>query len=139
MAAYLWAQLEQREVILSKRRTVWDRYFALLEPHAAEHGFRLPVVPNHCLQAYHLFYVLLPDNDTRNRVLDRMRAAGVQPTFHYVPLHSSEGGRKFTAKQTACPVTDDISGRLLRLPFYNNLSTADAERVVATFLEAFGS
>jgi dTDP-4-amino-4,6-dideoxygalactose transaminase len=139
LAAYLWAQLEQRDIIMNKRRTVWDRYFALLEPHEAEHGFRLPVVPDDCLQAYHMFYLLLPDNDIRNRVLDRMRAAGVQPTFHYVPLHSSEGGRKFAAKPTDCPVTDDISGRLLRLPFYNNLRAADAERVAATFLEAIGS
>lgn len=139
LAAYLWAQLEQRDVIMNKRRTVWDRYFALLQPHAAKHEFRLPVVPDDCLQAYHMFYLLLPDNDTRNRVLDRMRAAGVQPTFHYVPLHSSEGGRKFAAKPADCPVTDDISGRLLRLPFYNNLRGADAERVVATFLEAIGS
>jgi dTDP-4-amino-4,6-dideoxygalactose transaminase len=139
LAAYLWAQLEQREVILSKRRTVWNRYFELLKPHAAEHGFRLPVVPDDRVQGYHMFYVLLPDNDTRNRALSHMRAAGVHPTFHYVPLHSSEGGRKFAAKPTNCPVTDDISGRLLRLPFYNNLPAADAERVVATFLEASGS
>jgi dTDP-4-amino-4,6-dideoxygalactose transaminase len=139
LAAYLWAQLEQREVILNKRRAVWDRYFELLKPHAAEYGFSMPVVPDDCLQGYHMFYVLLPDNDTRNRVLRDMRGAGVQPTFHYVPLHSSEGGRKFSAKPTDCPVTDDISGRLLRLPFYNNLSASDADRVVATFLEAFGS
>jgi dTDP-4-amino-4,6-dideoxygalactose transaminase len=139
LAAYLWAQLEQREVILSKRRGVWDRYFELLKPHAAEYGFSMPMVPDDCLQGYHMFYVLLPDNDTRNRVLRDMRGAGVQPTFHYVPLHSSEGGRKFSAKPTDCPVTDDISGRLLRLPFYNNLSASDADRVVATFLEAFGS
>jgi dTDP-4-amino-4,6-dideoxygalactose transaminase len=139
LAAYLWAQLEQRDIIMNKRCTVWDRYFALLEPYAAEHGFRLPVVPDDSLQAYHMFYLLLPDNDTRNRVLDRMRAAGVQPTFHYVPLHSSEGGRRFAAKPADCPVTDDISGRLLRLPFYNNLSAGDAERVASTFLEAIGS
>ena len=139
LAAYLWAQLEQREVIMNKRRAVWDRYLTLLGPHSAEHGFRLPVVPDDCLQAYHMFYLLLPDNDTRNRALDRMRAAGVHPTFHYVPLHSSEGGRKFAAKPAHCPVTDDISGRLLRLPFYNNLRPVDSERVVATFLEAIGS
>lgn len=136
LAAFLWAQLEQREVILAKRRTVWEGYFGVLQPHAAEHGFSLPVVPVDRGQAYHMFYVLLPDNETRDRVLGRMRAAGVQPTFHYVPLHSSDGGRKFAAKPTACPVTDDISGRLLRLPFYNNLSSADLNRVVTTFLEA---
>ena len=139
LAAYLWAQLEQREVILNKRRAVWDRYFELLKPHAVEYGFSMPVVPEDCVQGFHMFYVLLPDNDTRNRVLGHMRGAGVQPTFHYVPLHSSEGGRKFSAKPTDCPVSDDISGRLLRLPFYNNLSAPETERVVATFLEAFGS
>jgi dTDP-4-amino-4,6-dideoxygalactose transaminase len=139
LAAYLWAQLEQREIILSKRRAVWDRYWQLLEPHSVEYEFRLPVVPEDCVQGYHMFYLLLPDNDTRNRVLKNMNGAGVHPTFHYVPLHSSEGGRKFAAKPTDCPVTDDISGRLLRLPFYNNLSESDADRVVTTFLEALGS
>jgi dTDP-4-amino-4,6-dideoxygalactose transaminase len=136
LAAFLWAQLEQREVILAKRRSVWERYFGLLQPHAAEHGFSLPFIPGDRRQAYHMFYVLLPDNETRDRVLGRMRAAGVQPTFHYVPLHSSDGGRRFAAKPSACPVTDDISGRLLRLPFYNNLSSADLNRVVTKFLEA---
>ncbi|MGH2828515.1 MAG: dTDP-4-amino-4,6-dideoxygalactose transaminase [Actinomycetota bacterium] len=136
LAAFLWAQLEQREVILAKRRTVWERYLGLLQPHAAEHGFSLPVVPGDRRQGYHMFYVLLPDNHARDHVLGRMRAEGVQPTFHYVPLHSSDGGRKFSAKPSACPVTDDISGRLLRLPFYNNLSSADVNRVVTTFLEA---
>ena len=139
MAAYLWAQLEQRDTIQGKRRTVWDRYFTLLHPLAEEVGFRLPIIPEDSRQAYHMFYVLLPDNATRNRVLDHMRSAGVNPTFHYVPLHSSEGGRKFAAKHNACPVSDDISGRLMRLPFYNNLSTAEADRVVTTFLEACGS
>jgi dTDP-4-amino-4,6-dideoxygalactose transaminase len=136
LAAYLWAQLEQHDVILGKRKAVWDRYFDLLAPHSVEHGFRLPVVPDDCIQGYHMFYVLLHDKSTRDRVLEKMRAEGVQPTFHYVPLHSSDGGRKFGAKMVDCPVTDDISGRLLRLPFYNNLTVADAERVVTTFLEA---
>lgn len=136
LAAYLYAQLEQRDVILGKRRAVWDRYVQLLEPHAAEYGFRLPVVPDGAEQAYHMFYVLLPNRATRDAALSEMRAAGVQPTFHYVPLHSSEGGRRVAARTTECPVTDDISGRLLRLPFHNNLSPADSERVVTTFLGA---
>lgn len=136
LAGYLYAQLEQRDTILAKRSRVWNRYFALLEPYAAEHGFRLPIVPDNCVQAYHMFYVLLANQHTRNHVLERARAADIHPTFHYVPLHSSDGGRSVSAKSTECPVTDDVSGRLLRLPFYNNLSAADAERVVETFLAA---
>jgi len=67
-----------------------------------------------------------------------MRAAGVMATFHYVPLHSSPGGRRFAAGETHCPVTDDVSGRLIRLPFHNALTAQDVERVVVTLLEALG-
>ena len=67
-----------------------------------------------------------------------MRAAGVMATFHYVPLHSSPGGRRVAARETDCPVTDDVSGRLIRLPFHNALSTQDVERVVSTLLAALG-
>ncbi len=133
LAAYLFGQLERRDVILGKRKVVFDRYQQLLAPLAEEFGFRLPVVPIDRHQAYHMYYVLLPDRATRDWVLTTMREQGVQPTFHYVPLHSSPGGRRAAARPTECPVTDDISGRLLRLPFHNNLSAADAERIVRAF------
>jgi dTDP-4-amino-4,6-dideoxygalactose transaminase len=136
LAAFLYAQLEQRDVILHKRRVVFDRYARLLEPLAAEYDLRLPVVPPDRAQAYHMFYVLFPDRSTRDAVLASMRDDGVQPTFHYVPLHSSPGGRMCAARPTECPVTDDVSGRLLRLPFHNNLSDDDAERVVTSLRSA---
>jgi dTDP-4-amino-4,6-dideoxygalactose transaminase len=63
----------------------------------------------------------------------------VQATFHYVPLHSSAAGRRFAAREADCPVTTDVSGRLLRLPFHNNLTEDDVERVVETLLEAVSS
>ncbi len=136
LAAYLTAQLEGREAIQRKRRQVFDRYLDALAPLAAEHGFRLPVVPAACDPAYHMFYVLVADRRTRDAVLQAMRTEGIEPTFHYVPLHSSDGGRRFAARPVDCPVTDDVSGRLLRLPFYNDLSATAAERVVASFLGA---
>ncbi len=136
LAAQLTAQLERRDVIQAKRRAVFDRYAEALAPCAPEHGLRLPVVPDHCEQAYHMFYALLPDRATRDRVLAAMRDDGVRPQFHYVPLHSSDAGRRFSARPVDCPVTDDVSGRLLRLPFYNDLTAADAARVVASLLGA---
>ncbi|MGI8711392.1 MAG: DegT/DnrJ/EryC1/StrS family aminotransferase, partial [Acidimicrobiales bacterium] len=89
LAAYLCAQLERREVIQAKRRSVFESYERLLAPHAEELGFRLPVLPAGVESAYHMFYVLLADNTIRDSVLHRMRDQGVQSTFHYVPLHSS--------------------------------------------------
>lgn len=136
LAAYLSGQLEQRDVIQAKRRSVYERYERALAPYADEYGFQLPVIPDDCESAYHMFYLLLADRPTRDRVLAGMRSQGVQPTFHYVPLHSSEGGRRFAARSTECPITEDVSGRLIRLPFFNNLSEAESERVVEAFLSA---
>ena len=133
-AAYLLAQLEARERILARRREVFDGYAGLLEPHAASLGLSLPRVPPGDVPGYHLYHVLLPDRPTRDRAMAAMRAAGVMTTFHYVPLHSAPGGRRFAARPTDCPVTDDVSGRLVRLPFHNALTAPDLERVVETFL-----
>jgi dTDP-4-amino-4,6-dideoxygalactose transaminase len=139
LAAYLVAQLEQREPILARRRHVFDRYHAALSPVADEHGITLPVVPPDRVQAYHMFYVLLPDVETRNAVLASMVARDIHATFHYVPLHSSPHGHRVAAREVACPVTDDISGRLLRLPFYTGLSDADLDRVLDAFLGALAA
>ena len=136
LAAYLSAQLEQRESVLARRRHVFDRYHEALAPLAAELGLTLPVVPPDRVQAYHMFYVLLPDQPTRNRVLATMQAADIHATFHYVPLHSSPGGRKVAAREVACPVTDEVSGRLLRLPFYTGLTESDIDRVLEAFVAA---
>ena len=136
LAAYLLAQLEQRDVIQGKRREIYEHYERMLEPWAEDLGFELAQPPADRGSAYHMFYVLLPDRVARNAVLDRMRQAGVQPTFHYVPLHSSKAGVSFAARPTECPVSEEISGRLLRLPFYNDLRSSDVERVGSAFLAA---
>ena len=134
LAAFLYGQLEQRQAILDKRRIAFDRYERMLEPLRRSYGIELPVVPPSCEQAYHMFYVLLPDRSTRDAVLHTMHARGIYATFHYVPLHSSPAGRRFAARPVECPVTDDISGRLLRLPFYTSLTDHEAERVVEAFV-----
>jgi dTDP-4-amino-4,6-dideoxygalactose transaminase len=139
LAAYLTAQLEKADMIQDKRRTVFERYEQALAPRVEELGIRLPVVPEHCEQTYHMFYVLLPDRPTRDAVLSGMREQDIAPTFHYVPLHSSEAGRKFSAAYAECPVSDDISGRLIRLPFYNNLTEAESERVIDSFVSVLSA
>jgi dTDP-4-amino-4,6-dideoxygalactose transaminase len=136
LAAFLYGQLEQRQVILAKRRAVFERYERMLTPLASKLGFALPIVPDDRDQAYHMFYVLLRDRATRDAVLQSMQEEGVHPTFHYVPLHSAPAAEQFAPRRTECPVTDDISGRLLRLPFHNNLSIEDADRVVDVFQRA---
>jgi dTDP-4-amino-4,6-dideoxygalactose transaminase len=139
LAAYLYGQLEERDKILAKRRRAFDRYMALLEPDVQHHGYTLPTIPPDREQAYHMFYVLLPDAETRDRVLAGMRKHGVHATFHFVPLHDSPGGRRFAARDLPCPVSQRIGGRLLRLPFYTDITDAEAEEVVEAFLAALRS
>ena len=138
LAAYLLAQLEKREVIQAKRRAVHEAYERGLAPFADDLGFQLPLCPPDRESAYHMFYVLLPDRETRNHVLASLRDENVVATFHYVPLDSSDAGRKFAARTTECPVSEDISGRLLRLPFFNDLGAAEIDRVLGAFLSSLG-
>jgi dTDP-4-amino-4,6-dideoxygalactose transaminase len=136
LAAYLLAQLEQRDTIQGQRRAISERYAAALAPYEEELGFSIMECPPGREQAFHMFYVLLSSRSRRNDVLEAMRKQGVQATFHYQPLHSSDAGRRFAVRDTDCPVTEDVSGRLLRMPFYNSLNERDQDRSVEALLEA---
>jgi dTDP-4-amino-4,6-dideoxygalactose transaminase len=136
LAAFLLAQLEERRTILQKRREVFERYERLLAGHAGTFGYRTPVVPEDRQQAYHMFYVLLADRARRDATLRYLGEHGVHATFHYVPLHTAPGAEAHLARPTDCPVTEDVSGRLLRLPFHNGLTAVEIDRVVEVFLEA---
>jgi len=136
LAAVLLAQLEQRDRILESRATIAHHYREHLEPHAERLGFRLPVVPDDRISAHHMFYVLLSTKDTRDQVVVAMEEEGIKPAFHYVPLHSSAAGRRFTDRDHDCPVSQKVSDTLLRLPFFNNLTEAQVDRVCQAFLTA---
>jgi dTDP-4-amino-4,6-dideoxygalactose transaminase len=131
LAAFLYAQLEARDRIQAKRRSVWEYYFAHLEPWAHDQGVGLPHVPPDCDQTYHMFFLLLPSADDRQRFIRHLQARGVRAVFHYSPLHLSEMGRRFGGQPGDCPVTEDISARLVRLPFYNALTESEQAYVVA--------
>ncbi|MEI2714565.1 MAG: dTDP-4-amino-4,6-dideoxygalactose transaminase [Nocardioides sp.] len=136
LAASLVAQLRAREWVQEKRRGIFEGYLARLGPLVDDLGVTLPHVPADCLPAYHLFHVLLPEAERRREVMGAMKADGVNTTFHYVPLHDSDGGRAFAARPTECPVTTDVSSRLVRLPFHHHLTDTDLDRVVETFVRA---
>ena len=130
LAAFLCAQLAARAQIQDARRRVWERYAATLSGWAAERGARLPVVPDHCMQSFHLFYVLLPSLEQRSALIDHLRARGVLAVFHYQPLHLSKMGRSFGGRPGQCPVTEDVADRLVRLPFYTALTESEQDEVV---------
>lgn len=130
LAAYLWGQLEARAEIQACRRRIWETYREGLAAWAQNYGVGLPVVPPHCEQAYHMFYLLLPSLERRQSLIDYLKAQGILSVFHYQPLHLSAMGRRFGGRPGDCPVTEEVSDRLLRLPFFNSLTAPDQARVV---------
>jgi dTDP-4-amino-4,6-dideoxygalactose transaminase len=129
-AAFLWAQLEDAEAITERRLAIWHAYheaFADLEDRGIG---RRPVIPTACSHNAHMYYLLLPDLETRTRFIDELKQAGVYAVFHYVPLHSSDAGRRFGRTAGDLAMTDDLSERLVRLPLWPAMTDEDVERVI---------
>lgn len=135
LAAYLFAQLEAAEQIQTKRKQIWDDYYQSLGDWAASSNGQLPFIPDECEQAYHMFYLLLPSLDSRQNLIKHLKSKGILSVFHYLPLHTSDMGRKFGGKTGDCPVTEDLSDRLLRLPFYNSFTKSEQEEVISAIQE----
>jgi dTDP-4-amino-4,6-dideoxygalactose transaminase len=130
LAAFLYAQLKAREIIQSKRERIWNYYQEHLKDWAVDYGVRLPLVPSHCEQPFHMFYLLLPSLESRQALISYLNTLEINSVFHYLPLHLSSMGRRLGGKSGDCPITEEISDRLLRLPFYNDLTEADQARVL---------
>ena len=135
LAAFLLAQLDQADQIQSLRHGVWRRYYEGLQPHARRLGLELPDIPKDCEHAAHLFYVLLPNQTVRDQLISFLRSKQIGSAFHYLPLHLSPMGRSFGYTDGDCPVTEEVSARLLRLPFHNRLTGEDQDRVMAAISE----
>ncbi len=130
LAAILYAQLEIRDGIQAKRKISWDYYYAGLQDWASDSETRLPIIPAYCEQTYHMFYMLLPSLETRQALMAHLKNKGIYSVFHYQPLHLSEMGRKFGGNKSDCPVTEDVSDRLLRLPLYYGLTLEEQDYVI---------
>ena len=130
LAAFLYAQMEARETIQSKRQRIWEYYDRGLRGWAEDAGVKLPSVPAYCEHPYHMYYLVLPSLQKRQQLIGYLGEHGINSVFHYQPLHLSTMGREFGGRAGECPVTERISDRLVRLPFYNDLSEDEQEIVV---------
>ncbi len=130
LAAFLFAQFEQREKIQLHRKQVWELYYVGLKDWANAHDVQLPCIPDDCEQPYHMFYLLLPNLELRQNLIAYLRERGVYSVFHYLPLHLSNMGQSFGGKIGDCPVTEQVSDQLIRLPFHNALTSNEQEQVI---------
>src|SRR5262249_52557504 len=137
LAAFLYAQLEAHEEIQAKRKRAWNFYHCQLWSWAQRNEIQLPVVPPHTEQSYHMFYMLVPRPDDRDALIAYLKTRNILSVFHYVPLHLSEMGRSLDGRTNICAVTEDVSGRLVRLPFFNDITEQDQARVVDALFDFY--
>jgi dTDP-4-amino-4,6-dideoxygalactose transaminase len=150
LAAFLYGQLENWREIQVKRQAIWERYDAELADWSAANGVRRPVVPEHCEQAWHMYYLLMPSLEARTEFIARLKEKGVTAVFHYLPLNKSayalqmadpgevaspSRGEDRRWQLGNCPVTEDVSDRIVRLPFYTSMTEVEQGRVIQTVLE----
>ncbi|KAA5927247.1 MULTISPECIES: dTDP-4-amino-4,6-dideoxygalactose transaminase [Pantoea] len=136
-AAYLWAQLEAAERINQQRLRIWQRYYEALQPLAAQGRISLPVIPASCEHNAHMFYIKLRDQDDRQALINWMKEAEILTVFHYIPLHSSPAGERFSQFVGEDRFTTAESERLLRLPLFYNLSDNNQSTVISSLLSFF--
>ena len=137
VAAFLYAQLENMDQINIKREKIFDHYNKALIPLANDGRLRLPYLSSECRSNNHLFYIILNDEDTRDRLMDYLKARGILAVFHYLPLHLSPVGLSMGYREKQFPVTESMSSRLLRLPFYYELKQEEQDFVVKTIKDFF--
>lgn len=137
VAAFLYAQLEQSNVISGKRMQIYDHYLERLQSLAELEYFRFQHVPSEAKHDAHLFCIIVENEEVRDRLLGSLREKGIYAVFHYVPLHTSPMGGRFGYHQGDLPVSESIASRLLRLPFYFDLTREDQERIIDNIHEFF--
>jgi dTDP-4-amino-4,6-dideoxygalactose transaminase len=128
-AAFLWAQLEEAKMITKKRLDIWTNYHQLLASSETKGLLKRPTIPANCQHNGHMYYVLVPSQVDRQKIIDALKRVMINTVFHYAPLHCSPAGLNFGKVSGSMQVTNDIAERILRLPLWVGITHEEQEKV----------
>ena len=137
-AAYLWGNIEKADEINQNRLNSWKKYYDGLKELENKGFIELPKIPDGCVQNAHMFYIKVKDLKERTALLDYLKENRIYAVFHYIPLHSSEAGLKFSKFFGKDIYTTKESERLIRLPIYYKLEDKDIKHIVNIIYKFFG-
>ncbi|WP_366517653.1 dTDP-4-amino-4,6-dideoxygalactose transaminase [uncultured Marinobacter sp.] len=132
VAAFLYPQLQHIDQINDERMCIWNGYHDALKEVSFTHNVRRPVIPKDCVFNAHLYYLIVPEPELQQKMLSDLKRSGINAVFHYVPLHSSEAGKKFCRLGSSMSVTDALSSKLVRLPIYPGLTDSQRSFIQST-------
>ena len=136
-AAYLWAQLQEADMINNNRLATWDKYYKAFECLENDGFVERPIIPAECKHNAHMFYLKARNIEERTRLISFLKQNGILAVFHYIPLHSAPAGKRFGEFHGEDKFTTRESERLLRLPMYYNLTDADSDKVIEKVIEFY--
>lgn len=137
-AAYLYAQLENAQLIYDDRMNSWNRYRKGLQELEKKGLIELPYIPENCKHNAHMFYIKCKDLEERTKLIDYLKQNGIYAVFHYIPLHSAEAGLKYGRFHGEDKYTTKESERLVRLPLYYGLKEEEVKLVIDKVKEFYG-
>jgi dTDP-4-amino-4,6-dideoxygalactose transaminase len=138
VAAFLWAQMQAANDITQQRLTLWEKYHSGLADFEQRERLRRPIIPQECTHNAHMYYVLLPEYVDRQKVLSQLKDKGILSVFHYVPLHSSPAGKKFSRAAGKLEMTTGLSKRLIRLPLWVGMTDDEFGLILSELSKTLG-
>lgn len=127
-SAYLTEAIGDLHLVTQKRVALWNRYFEALKPLEEQGVLALAHIPEYAESNGHIFYMLTRSARERDSLSNFLQKRNISAYSHYEPLHMTDIGRKVGMHSGDLTVTNSISGRILRLPIYNDLT--DEEQLV---------
>lgn len=134
IAAFLYAQLENIELIQNKRKLLWKTYFDELS--AISDQIQLPSIPDFATNNAHMFYIVCKDENQRNALILHLKNENVHSVFHYLSLHKSP----FYADKhgdRVLPLSDFYTNGLIRLPLFFELETSQVKSIICKSILSF--
>lgn len=135
LSAVLLNQLKSSHKIQLRRKNIWDGYHKNLRDWCEKNNIIQPMIPIYCKQSYHMYYLLLPNKKLKEKFINYLLKLNIKASSHYQPLHSSPFiKKKIGFIKDNCPITTDISQRIVRLPIFYNMSNSQCSKVISDII-----
>lgn len=138
-SAFLWAQLEDLDMIQDRRKAIWNMYYEGLKDLAGKGCFTMPDLPEYASNNGHMFYLVCRNLDERTKLIAYLKEQGVLAVFHYLSLHLSDYYRNHHEGEIPdLPCCDRFADCLVRLPMFFELKDEDVQKIIDGIKGFFG-
>lgn len=137
LAAMLYAQLEEKDIITQKRGSAFNKYYIALEDLEKKEKLKRIKIPAFNTTNYHMFYIILNSPDERDKLLAYLKMNNIGAVFHYIPLHLSPMGISMGYHEGDLPISETSSKCLIRLPLFADITDEEIYYIIEKIYDFF--